>query len=160
MSALHIFLAIRLIQLKAKLCVFMYMCFRNLPGVEHKSKSIWGRLTLCGVFNTLFLQGLHSLCASSTLKYTHWRINGRVSVHINAHTHTYTSSGAGAGQAEWNYQAGPWALSSNFRRKQILDATVISPPSTQTRRAADIFVLFQWAHLQVIYAPVPLSFTS
>lgn len=35
------------------------------------------------------------------------------------------------------------------------------PPLTQTRRAADTFVLSQWAHLQVIYAPGPRSpFTS
>lgn len=107
----------------------MYV-FCNLPGFEHKSKSsIWGRLTLCGVFNTLFLQGHRSLCASSK----HTQVVTHIWAYIHAHsfTHTLAAAGWGAGQAEWNYQARPWALSSNFQRKQILDATVIFPFNTE-----------------------------
>ncbi len=76
-------------------CVFLCICvylLSNLPGHEHKSKSpIWGRLTLCGVFNTLFLQGSrpHSLYTSSKLKI-HTRIKRRRHVSVHIHTHSYT----------------------------------------------------------------------
>lgn len=56
-------------------------------------------------------------------------MNGHVS-YIYTLAHTYTSGRAGAGQADWNYQARPWALSTNFQRKQILDATLIFPFNT------------------------------
>lgn len=69
----------------------------------------------------------HPRCTSA--KHTHRLMNGHVS-YIYTLSHTYTSGRAGAGQADWNYQARPWALSTNFQRKQILDATLIFPFNT------------------------------
>ena len=121
------------IRLKAKLCVFIMYALGNLPELEHKSKSlIWGRLTLCGEFNTLFFffyKRSNPHPHRTSAKHTHGLMNGHVS-YIYTLSHTYTSGRAGAGQADWNYQARPWALSTNFQRKQILDATLIFPFNT------------------------------
>ena len=56
-------------------------------------------------------------------------MNGHVSYRYTLSC-TYTSGRAGAGRADWNYRARPWALSTNFRCKQILDATLIFPFNT------------------------------
>lgn len=111
------------IRLKAKLCVFIMYALGNLPELEHKSKSlIWGRLTLCGEFNTLFCFFLQKVQSSPPphLRQTHTRT---YEWSRELHIHSLT-------QADWNYQARPWALSTNFQRKQILDATLIFPFNT------------------------------
>lgn len=89
--------------------------------------------------NLLSERNPHPLCIASKLKTntngnTHSQTQKwtreRTYTYIQKHTNTHTRSRMGAGQADWNYQARPWALPSNFQRKQILDATVIFPFNT------------------------------
>lgn len=80
--------------------------------------------------------------------------------HVSARIHTHLAHTLVAGW-ERDKQTGTIML-GHERSPQTSSANRFSTlqwfsPLTQTRRAVDIFVLFQWAHLQVIYAPVPLS---
>lgn len=105
-------------------CICVYV-LSNLPGLEHKSKSLI-REKSSSPLHRLQTQNKHkwkrALTDAETDMWAH--------IYIHTYTNTHTRGRMGAGQADWNYHARPWALSSNFQRKQILDATVIFPFNT------------------------------